>query len=196
MPAAFVSSSSVKDDKTVNTIVVAVPFAVLLLQILLLLIVRPFIDRLQWVSFTVITTLQWLTFAVQLFDVFDIPALENIETDVLVLLLWCSSMGVNVITKLYGALFELFMAFKKLYYLFMTKLIFEKADFEVDAAQNSAFIVVKDGVGVSSAVNEYSRQKGGGGDSDAGWWKGKGELAGKGKLKKVQIAPEPMGMGR
>lgn len=195
MSAAFVSSSAeLRDDKTVNTIVIAIPFGVLLLQILALLIVRPFIDRLQWVSFTLITTLQWLTFALQLFDVFDTPALRDLETDVLVLLLWCSSFGVSVVTKLYNALFELFIAFKKLYYLFMTKLIFEKADFEVDAAQNSAFIVVKDGVGVSSAVNEYSRQKAGADSGD--WWKGRSQATGKGKLKKVQIAPEPMGMGR
>ena len=191
---AFVSSTKYRDDKRINIIVIAIPFSVLLLQLIILVCYRPFKDRLQWVSVIVITIIEWSTFLVQLLDVHgEVTMIEEMNTDVLVFLLWCSSIGVQMITKLYGTIFELLIAFKKLYYVFMSKLVFEKADFEVNEAQNSTFIVVKDGIGVASAVSEYSRrnQK----DANKKKWGRRGQATNRvAKIKKVQIAPSRMQM--
>ena len=142
----------------------------------------------------VITIIEWSTFLVQLLDVHgEVTMIEEMNTDVLVFLLWCSSIGVQMITKLYGTIFELLIAFKKLYYVFMSKLVFEKADFEVNEAQNSTFIVVKDGIGVASAVSEYSRRNPK--DANKKKWGRRGQATNRvAKIKKVQIAPSRMQM--
>ena len=200
MPAAFVASTEYRNDANVNTIVVAIPFSVLFLQLLQLLICRPYTDRLQWVLITLMTAIECLAFAVQVFDVCDTPVFNVISTEVLVFLLLCSKMGVQMIVKMYTTIFELIIALRQLYYVFMSKLVFEKADFELDAAQASTFIVVKDGVGVGSAVNEFSRQmrKNNGRKDGGGWWtRGKESTStGTDRLRKVQIAPEPAHMRR
>lgn len=191
---AFVSSTKYRNDKHINTIVVAIPFSVLLLQLIILVLYRPFKDRLQWVSVTVITVIEWSTFLVQLLDVHgEVSFIEEMNTDVLVFLLWCSSIGVQMITKLYGTIFELVIAFKKLYYVFMSKLVFEKGDFELNEAQNSTFIVVKDGIAVTSAVSEYSRRNHN--NAKQKKWSKRSKATNRvAKMKKVHIAPSRMQM--